>query len=105
MTFINWSDSEEIVGLLIEYVADERHTCTRDAARRTFLSRLLSHLSDLEDSFNDLSLDAQIEKLRTVYQSVNSEFADDAVVSHLGACIEELEGIREKTRSDRHAAH
>lgn len=45
MTFINWSDSEEILALLTEFVEDERRESQCDGARETFLFDLLQELS------------------------------------------------------------
>jgi hypothetical protein len=98
MGLINWSDSEEMVGLLIEYVADERQLCIRDASRSEFLSRLLRDLRDFEESLEGMSPDAQIEKIRTIRESLSSDFAGDDVIGHLDACIEELQRINLSTR-------
>jgi hypothetical protein len=98
MAFIDWSGTEEMLGLLIEYVADERQLCVRDASRSESLSRLLRDLRDLEESLDAMSPDAQIERIRTIRESYSSDSAGDDVIGHLDACIEELERINLSTR-------
>jgi hypothetical protein len=84
MTFLDWSDSEEMIGLLIEYVADERNEPNVDPKRRKFLSDLLG---DLQAEQLDL------ERLQTVYESIDLEFKNDDVVVHVNDCIEELKRL------------
>lgn len=96
MTFINWSDSEEMVALLTEFVADERHQTQGDAARETFLCDLLRELTELNERFTAISTDGAIENLRAIHQSLSHEFSEDPVIVHLEACIEELERIRDQ---------
>lgn len=94
MTFINWSDTEEMVGLLTEYVADERRDAAGDRVREAFLSNLLRELTDLNERLATLSTSAAIQKLRSIQHSFGPEFAEDPVVAHLEACVEELDRIR-----------
>jgi len=82
MTFIDWSDSEEMIGLLIEYVADVRNES--DDERRKFLTDLLADLK--AEQLN-------LERLQTIYESVDPNFKNDDVVVHLHDCIEELRRI------------
>jgi len=82
MTFIDWSDSEEMIGLLIEYVADVRNES--DDERRKFLTDLLADLK--AEQLN-------LERLQTIYESVDPDFKNDDVVVHLHDCIEELRRI------------
>ena len=84
MTFLDWSDSEEMIGLLIEYVADERNKSNVDPKRRKFLSDLLA---DLQAEQLDL------ERLQTIYGSIDLEFKNDDVVVHVNDCIEELKRL------------
>ena len=82
MTFIDWSDSEEMIGLLIEYVADERSES--DGERRKFLSNLLVDLQCEQ---------VNVGRLRNIYESIDAEFKNDDVVIHLHDCIQELERL------------
>ena len=93
MSYINWSDPEEMFGLLMEFVADERGGVRGDSERRRFLSRLLVDLTELEDRFPGLTGSEQVEALRSIHTSTDDEFVDDPVVEHLQACVEELERI------------
>ena len=97
MSFINWSDTEEMVGLLTEYVADERREALSDRSRHAFLSQLFRELTQLNEQFATLSTDVTIEKLRGIQDSLDEEFLQDPVVVHLVACIEELERISEQS--------
>jgi hypothetical protein len=92
MPFIDWSDPEEMIGLLAEYIADERSD-TENSQRRRFLSKLLKDITQLQEDFGALSAHQRLEALRAIYASVHQDFQNDAVVEHLGACIEELERI------------
>jgi hypothetical protein len=92
MSFIDWSDSETMCGLLLEYVADECSEA-RDAARQRFLSDLRERLDVLREIDNG-SADDTIDVLRDIHRSIPHEFRSDPVVEHLGACVDELERIR-----------
>lgn len=94
MTFIDWSDPEEMFGLLCEYVADERGDAGSDPARGRFLTELGEELEDLSEQFGELTHDEVIDRLRTIHRSQPAEFTDDSVLSHVRDCIEELERIR-----------
>jgi hypothetical protein len=101
MTFINWSDSEEMIGLLTEYVADERSASRPDGTREVFLAGLLQELTQLNEESATISTDRTIEMLRAIQDSVDPEFSEDPVLVHVEACIEELERIRMNESSDR----
>lgn len=92
MSFIDWSDPDEMFGLLVEFVADERNEAD-DAARRRFLSRLLITLTALQQRFARLSPTEAADALRVVVQPGRPEFENDPVVEHLVACADELERI------------
>ena len=94
MSFIDWSDPEEMLGLLVDYVADE-HGNAEESTRRAFLSRLREQLEELQESFEALPLAEVITALRTIRGSVSDEFETDLVVEHVSACVEELERVRE----------
>jgi hypothetical protein len=93
MAFIDWTDPEEMFGLLVEYVADEASE-TREATRRAFLLQLKQRLQTLQEDFENLPTVDVIHALRIIRRSTDDEFANDAVVEHLSACIEELERIQ-----------
>ena len=94
MAFINWSDSEEMLGLLYEYVADEKSYSQNDQARVRFLAELSADLADLVDRAPGMPADEAIERLRVIHTSQADDFAGDPVLTHVEACIEELERIR-----------
>lgn len=101
MTFINWSDSEEMIALLTEYVADERSESRSDRPREGFLADLLRELTQLNEQSGAISTDRIIERLRAIRDSVDPEFSEDPILVHVDACIEELERIRMNESSDR----
>ena len=94
MTFIDWSNSDEMLGLLSEYVADERHEAYGDPARESFLADLSAGLTGLTDRLDAMSPEELIEGLRAIHRSQAEEFGGDPVLLHVEACIEELERIR-----------
>jgi hypothetical protein len=98
MAFIDWSDSEEMLGLLSEYVADERSASQADPARRAFLTDLLEQLAGLTDTLETLSGDEVIGGLRDICASRDADFFSDPVIAHVEACIEELQRIEQTTR-------
>jgi len=94
MTFISWSDPEEMLGLLCEYVADEKSDSQNDHVRVRFLTELSADLADLADRAPGMSADEAIERLRVMHASRADDFAGDPVLTHVEACIEELERIK-----------
>ena len=50
VTFIDWSDTEGMFGLLVELVADERAECQNDPERLRFMEDLVVQLRTLEQS-------------------------------------------------------
>lgn len=94
MTFIDWSNSDEMLGLLSEYVADEQNGAWSDPARESFLADLSAALTGLTDQLDAMSPDELIEGLRAIHRSQAEEFGGDPVLVHVEACIEELERIR-----------
>jgi gamma-glutamyl:cysteine ligase YbdK (ATP-grasp superfamily) len=93
MSLINWSDPEEMLGLLAEYVADERLAEQEDAERRQFLNELSAALTALASVAENLSTAATIDRLRDIYDSQPAEFGRDPALVHLDDCIQELERI------------
>ena len=94
MSFVDWSDPEELFGLLVEYMADERSEA-EDPARRAFLSGLTKQLQDLQPVFETGSPIEAADALRAIQGSIGAEFEADPVIEHLSACVEELERIRQ----------
>ena len=94
MTFINWSDSMEMLGLLCEYVADEKSDSQNDPVRVRFLDELSTELADLAKRAPEMSADEAIERLRVMHASRSDDFADDPVLTHVEDCIEELQRIK-----------
>lgn len=90
MTFIDWSDSEGMFGLLLDFVGDERAECEEDPERQHFLSDLLAHLRTLEARLAEISASVVVQELRATYESVGPEFAGDPIMAHLQDCIEEV---------------
>jgi hypothetical protein len=89
MTFIDWSDSEGMLELLAEFVGDARNECLKDVKRQQFLSALFIQLDELVQQFSNTQ--NPINRLRSIYNSIDPEFKDDAVMIHVNDCIEELE--------------
>ena len=96
MTFINWSDSNEMLGLLTEFVCDERQDSNDDPVRAIFLADVLEELQELAAHVDEMTDDESIGKLRMIQSSVTEEFRGDSVLDHIQACIEELERIRDR---------
>lgn len=93
MTFIDWSDSEGMFGLLLDFIANERTECQEDAERQRFLSDLLAQLGTVEAQLHEIPAAVVIQRLREAHESVDPEFAGDPVMVHLQDCIEELERV------------
>src|SRR5438094_7025999 len=94
MTFIDWSDSEEMLGLLCEYVADEKADAQDDHARVRFLAELSAELAELASDAPRISVDQAIGRLRGLSAFQRDDFAGDPVLTHVEACIEELQRIK-----------
>jgi hypothetical protein len=97
MTFIDWSDSEEMIGLLCEFVADARGESQCDRGRQCFLSELSDALGELNDGSSGISLHEATARLREIRDATDPEFAADPVMGHVSDCIEELERIARET--------
>jgi hypothetical protein len=93
MAFIDLSDPEEMLALLIEYVEDERSEADGDKRRHAFLSSLVGTLFALEQEFTALSGTERVERLNTIIAEFDMEFEHDPVVEHFSALVEELERI------------
>jgi hypothetical protein len=92
VSLIDWSDPEEMVGLLVEYVADEAAASYRDSDRAHFLNDLRRAIGAI--AAQDFESVHRIERaLREIHGSQPTEFASDPVMAHLQACIEEMQRI------------
>lgn len=92
MVYIDWSDSEDMFGLLVDYVYDARSDAD-NARRRSFHSGLIAHLEALQERFDAPPGAEVISRLREIESSIDEEFRQDPVVEHLRACADELERI------------
>jgi hypothetical protein len=92
MSLIDWSDPEEMLGLLVEYVADEAIASVDDRDRAAWLQDLRDELQSLACR-NVEWADEIAEALGEIRRSLPREVAADSVVEHLDACIEELQRI------------
>lgn len=92
MSLIDWSDPEEMLGLLAEYVADAALAEDGDEERAEFLRGLSRELESL--TREDFVAVAQMaEAVQEVRAGQPAEFLDDEVIAHVDACIEELRRI------------
>jgi hypothetical protein len=99
MTYIDWSDAEDMFGLLVDFVHDARSE-TADRGRRSFLSRLMADIEALREQFEKLPGAEIASRLREIQNSLDGEFADDPVVMHLKECADELERVEGSVRND-----
>lgn len=93
MSFIDWSDPEEMLGLLAEYIVDEQLAEREDRQRASFLKELSTALTDLASRASELSTRSTIDRLRGIFESQPSEFGTDPALVHVDDCIQELERI------------
>lgn len=92
MSHIDWSDPETMLGLLVEYVADEAVTTQDDRGRADFLDQLSQDLLDVTEQ--ELESSVEIENtLREILDSQPREFVNDAVMIHVAHCLDELARI------------
>lgn len=91
MTFIDWSDSEGMFDLFIEFIRDEMNDSLEDPHRQQFLGYLLGKV---RSASNERTLGDAIQKLTAIESSIDEEFKTDTVVVHIIDFINELERIR-----------
>ena len=91
MSFIDWSDPDEMLGLLVEYVADEAIE-EDDADRAAFLRGLSRDLEDLS-STPFVAVNGIADAICAIRATQPAEFLNDAVITHVDACVEELRRI------------
>jgi hypothetical protein len=89
MSIIDWSDPEEMLGLLSDYVRDALQQ-ERDRERVRFLRRLAT---DIDSLASPASPAKTLARLRRIYESLPESFASDDVLIHVRDCIEELARI------------
>ena len=94
MSLIDWSDPDEMLGLLIDYVADEAGASGDDGDRAAWLQDLRGELEKIAGDDTDHLARA----LREMRNEQPDEFAGDVVLTHIDDCIEELRRISEATR-------
>ena len=94
MSYIDWSDAEEMSGLLIEFVEDELGKAHGDPMRRRFLEKLDSDLIALQERITTMTRDENIDAFKEVQGAIEDDFENDPVVEHLEAFVEELQRIR-----------
>ncbi len=99
MSILDWSDPEQMVGLLAEYIRDELLDERQDRERLAFLRRLSAAVGSLA-SRADSSSTEMLARLRHIHDSQPPEFAADPVLVHIGDCIHELERIRGESPPD-----
>jgi hypothetical protein len=92
MSLINWSDPDEMLGLLLDFVTDEARTSHADRERSRFLGELSQLLGELADQA-PVSAGQAARALGEIRTSQPEEFRSDPVIAHLEACIEELQRI------------
>ena len=97
MSFIDWSDPEEMLGLLSEYVIDE-YSESNDATRSGFLQALSAELDALASHASELSVREAINQLRIHRDSQPAELCDEPALIHMDDCIAELERISREAR-------
>lgn len=91
MSLIDWSDPDEMLGLLLEYVADEARAERGDPERAGFLRLLSKDLEELSDERPGAG--ERAEAMQAVRNAQPAEFMNDPVIAHVEACIEELRRI------------
>lgn len=96
MSLIDWSDPDEMLGLLAEYVTDEALAEGDDAERADFLRDLSKELENLT-GLSFVAVDQIAETISEIRDSQPREFQNDAVIAHVDACIEELHRIARQT--------
>ena len=93
MSFVDWSDPEALLSLLVEHVEDER--ADADAARRRMLAQLLRQLGEMERDPGTTDAAQRCDTLRQLAAEVDTAFGDDPVVQHLRDCADEFERLAE----------
>ena len=83
-----------MIGLYVEFVADERAGCQDDPERLRFVEEHLAQLKSMETNLDQPHLSATVEMLKDLHESADNDFANDPVMVHLNDLIEEIEKAR-----------
>ena len=94
---IDWSDPEEMLGLLAEFIRDEVREEQSDQERKMFLRSLRSQVDALAADA-DAPIPALLARLRDICDAQPIEFASDPVLVHVRDCIQELSRILSQSR-------
>ena len=96
MSIIDWSDPDEMLGLLAEYIQDECLEEHGDHERAVFLRELSRCVKSLA-SHATSPTHTVLAQLRDIYNAQPGEFLRDPALIHLQDCIEELSRIVEQS--------
>lgn len=91
MSLIDWSDPDEMLGLLIEYV-DDAAIAEGDPDRAVFLRELSRDLEELA-ARRFAAVDRIADAICEIRAMQPGEFLNDDVITHVDACVEELRRI------------
>lgn len=91
MSILDWSDPDEMLGLLVEYLRDELTGTVGDPRRVRFLRALLAGVDQVVDAGS--SPGEAVLRLGDISAAQPAEFEDDPALRHLRDCVEELERI------------
>jgi hypothetical protein len=97
MVFVDFSDAEDMLELLVEYMTDEC-SAAEEPGRRRFLATLLESVTQLQEASATMSAPERLQSLRDLHSAVDPEFEADPVVQHLVDCAAELERLGERGR-------
>ena len=92
MSIIDWSDPEEMLGLLAESVRDELTAEAGDEERVSFLQMLSAAVDSLATRAGAPAR-TLLAELREIHDEQPAGFAEDPVSIHVRDCIEELARI------------
>ncbi|HET8799146.1 MAG TPA: hypothetical protein VFO89_15765 [Thermoanaerobaculia bacterium] len=92
LSIIDWSDPDEMVGLLCDYIRSEMHDEIHDRSRAHFLHELARDLETLVSGSEASGRETEY-RLREICESQPSEFRSDPAIRHLEDCVAELHRI------------
>lgn len=98
MSILDWSDPDEMIGLLAEWLRDAGAGEQRDPRRSRFLTGLSAAVEAIAEE-TDIPLEERAARLESVADDHASEFEDDEALRHVRDCIEELSRISLQRRS------
>jgi hypothetical protein len=88
MPFLDASDPEEFISLLIEYVAMERADAASDSKRIRALTHLMERLEIIQE--RNLSQSDVSRSLHALASEIRDNFGDDPVLDHVEECALEV---------------